>query len=335
MPLALVIFALGAQIWMKLRHATAWTRSDRVVVCALLTSGMLIKGPIVLAFLLPGLVLLRSLGQRGAWCGWWPWLAATGIFLLWLTGGILTTPEFFENVVLREFAGRFEGTHRAQPLYFYLPHLLYRFAPWSLLLIGFGIAAGRKKAGAMTPATRWLICWVAGALLVMSLVPSKRPDRIFPLVPSLCLLLASQFAHIQSWRTARRAAVFALALGCMMAAGYVATRVVGGYRAHRDAFVSFGRQVREATSQRALSYEVIGGADEGLLLYLRKLNFTQFADAVDDLRLGKIGALVLPETQLASLERRLPDVRPLFTSGAAGPYANRYTLVVRAPHAGE
>ena len=35
---------------------------------------------------------------------------------------------------MREFVGRFgETIHRPQPLLFYLPHLLHKFAPWSLL----------------------------------------------------------------------------------------------------------------------------------------------------------------------------------------------------------
>ena len=38
---------------------------------------------------------------------------------------------------MREFVGRFgETIHRPQPLLFYLPHLLHKFAPWSVLMIG-------------------------------------------------------------------------------------------------------------------------------------------------------------------------------------------------------
>src|SRR4029077_18578951 len=46
----------------------------------------------------------------------------------------------------------------------------------------------------ISPETFWLLCWSIGGLVVMSLIPSKRVDRIFPVIPPLCLLLAAQLA---------------------------------------------------------------------------------------------------------------------------------------------
>src|SRR5437762_1043282 len=57
MPLALVIFAIGLLIWKKIRDETGWRLRDRFYLFGLLTVAMLIKGPIVYAFLLPGIVL--------------------------------------------------------------------------------------------------------------------------------------------------------------------------------------------------------------------------------------------------------------------------------------
>src|SRR4029453_6610812 len=54
MPLALVIFLIGLLIWQKLQTQEEWQSRDRVYLFALLTIAMLIKGPIVYAFLLPG-----------------------------------------------------------------------------------------------------------------------------------------------------------------------------------------------------------------------------------------------------------------------------------------
>ena len=137
-----------------------------------------------------------------AWSGWWPWIASLAVFLLWVSGGILFQPGFYNEVVMREFLGRFgETIHRPQPLYFYLPHLLHKFAPWSILLIAiaiFDLASRRWRIGTafreMSPDTFWLLCWSLGGLIVMSLIPSKRVDRIFPVIPPLCLLLAAQVA---------------------------------------------------------------------------------------------------------------------------------------------
>src|SRR6266566_4758138 len=204
MPLASVIFLIGFLIWRKIQKQEAWIPRDRFLIFALLTAAMLIKGPIVYAFLLPGIGLFEWWGRKtsspSAWCGWWPWLASLGIFLLWVVGGILFQPGFFDEVVMREFVARFgETIHRAQPFYFYLPHLLHKFAPWSVLMIAVAILDLRSRrwkiAAAfreMPPETFWLLCWSLGGLLAMSLIPSKRVDRIFPVLPPLCLLLAAQ-----------------------------------------------------------------------------------------------------------------------------------------------
>ena len=224
MPLALVIFLIGLLIWRKVETQNEWKPRDRIYLFALLTIAMLIKGPIVYAFLLPGILMFevwrsrrasrrndvvaevadpgrhpRSQTSASAWSGWWPWIASLAVFLLWVTGGILFQPGFFDEVVMREFLGRFgETIHRPQPLYFYLPHLLHKFAPWGILLIAiaiFGLASRRWRISAalreMRSGTFWLLCWSIGGLIVMSLIPSKRVDRIFPVIPPLCLLLAS------------------------------------------------------------------------------------------------------------------------------------------------
>ena len=59
MPLALVIFLIGLLIWEKIRTGASWQRRDRWWMFGLLTAGMLIKGPIVYAFLLPGIAVFQ------------------------------------------------------------------------------------------------------------------------------------------------------------------------------------------------------------------------------------------------------------------------------------
>src|SRR5881398_1310401 len=208
MALAFVIFLVGLLIWQKIERQEEWKPRDRVYLFALLTIAMLIKGPIVYAFLLPGIVLFQWRHGRArppgaplsAWSGWWPWIASLAVFLLWVTAGILFQSGFFDEVVMREFLGRFgETIHRPQPPYFYLPHLIHKFAPWSILLIAiaiFNLASRRWRIGTafreISPDTFWLLCWSVGGLIVMSLIPSKRVDRIFTDITQLSLLLAAQ-----------------------------------------------------------------------------------------------------------------------------------------------
>src|SRR3954469_21577263 len=58
MPLALAVASIGFLIWHKLRKRSVWSRKDRFWLFVLLTAAMLIKGPIVYAFLFPGMLCL-------------------------------------------------------------------------------------------------------------------------------------------------------------------------------------------------------------------------------------------------------------------------------------
>jgi len=66
MPLAFVIFLIGLLIWQKIQRQHEWTLRNRVYLFALLTVSMLIKGPIVYAFLLPGILLFELWRRRHA-----------------------------------------------------------------------------------------------------------------------------------------------------------------------------------------------------------------------------------------------------------------------------
>jgi hypothetical protein len=367
MPLAFVIFLVGLLIWKKIDAQEEWKPRDRACLCALLTIAMLIKGPIVYAFLLPGIGAFewwrRQHASRygevaagvvdpgqypplqtpaSAWSGWWPWIVSLAVFLLWVAGGILFQPGFFNEVVMREFLGRFgETIHRPQPLHFYLPHLLHKFAPWSILLIAiatFDLALRRWRIGAalreMSPGTFWLLCWSIGGLIVMSLIASKRVDRIFPVIPPLCLLLAAQIGkhrscshdsasrvltsvnsdltghrpaatekwttHIYDWAAA------ALILAILFTSSYTTWKVVTGYRGHRNALAIFGRNVRREAETRHWRYEVVSPKDEGLLLYLQKAHHIKPDGAVAEWNAGNLDALVASTEKAAGL---MPQLR--------------------------
>ena len=367
MPLALVIFLIGLLIWQKIREGDEWKLRDQVYVFALLTAAMLIKGPIVYAFLVPGIALfqLRALKERrpgqpstanltagkpsllasdtsiaSAWPGWWPWLASLAIFLVWVAGGIRLQPGFYEEVVMREFVGRFgETIHRPQPLLFYLAHLLHKFAPWSVLMIVIAFFELRSRNWRlrsvfreMSAETFWLLCWSIGGLIVMSLIPSKRVDRIFPVVPPLCLLLTAQIAphncgqgpvgrswgSIESEDTAHRAVATrdrmrriylwttaALALAMLFTGGYTGWKVIDGYRDHRDALAVFGKHIRHEAEARHWRYEAVSAKDEGLLLYLRKTHFVAPATAITEWNAGNLDAVVASKEKAAVLMRDL------------------------------
>ena len=347
MPLALVLFVIGWLIWEKIRRRETWKTRDRFIFFLLLSAAMLIKGPIVYAFLLPGIVafqwrMRRTDAAAGAWPGSWPWVASLAIFLAWAIGGILLVPEFLEHVVLREFAGRFsEAMHRSQPIYFYLPHFLHRFAPWSILLILWALlgARGLKVRDwlrAMSPETFWLVAWSLGGLLVMSFVPSKRIDRVFPIVPPLCLLLAAQVAAFRTREKLRalteRCCAIAIVFACLFTTGYSVGKIVLGYRQDTAAFANFGKAVRQEAAGHGWNYEIVGGEDEGMALYLRRTEFIEPDQAVAEWNSGKLNGLVVPDDELNELLPRLQGAVPskIGWSGRAGNYRKRYIFLVRS-----
>lgn len=379
MPLALVVFLIGLLIWQKIRGGDEWKLRDQVYVFVLLTAAMLIKGPIVYAFLLPGIAVnvvavamwaTRSprTGRRlqSAWPGWWPWLASLAIFLVWVAGGIRFQPGFYEEVVMREFVGRFgETIHRPQPLLFYLPHLLHKFAPWSVLIVAIAIFDLRSRNWRlrpvfreMSPETFWLLCWSIGGLIVMSLIPSKRVDRIFPVIPPLCLLLAAQIGGRRSSSrsdgfpavnleidgcpshrslnaqaaTLRPYVAITLIFAILFTGGYTCWKVITGYRDDRDALAVFGKSIRHEAHAHHWRYEIVSAKDEGLLLYLRKTHFVKPADAITEWNTGNLDALVaskekaavlMPNLKGAALSQLQSNKRELHHQ------ARRYVLITR------
>ncbi len=344
MSLALVIFLIGLLIWQKIRDHAPWSTRDRMIMFGLLTAGMLIKGPIIYAFLLPGIAVAalyeRRFGGKEvsavtdrryrviAWFGWWPWIASLMIFLLWVIAGCLWVPRFYELVVVREFLARFgeigPHVHRSQSVFFYFAHLLHKFFPWSALMIVLAIISLRaskwslRVAFQISPATIWLVCWIFGGLLLMSLIPSKRVDRIFPVIPPLCLLVATQTARFlsdeQQRAKNRRWIATTMAVALVFTMGYVAERIVSGYRDHRDALSIFGRRVRDESAKNHWRYEAVGKSDEGLPLYLTRPHFLKPDVAIAKWNNGEIDALAVPADQAPQFMRELHDSARRFES---------------------
>ena len=101
------------------------------------------QGADPLCLIVPGMAVFWFLGPKDrrllVWSGWWTWLLPLALFLSWLLIGCSTNPEFYNDVVVREFMSRFDQSLKAyekqQPIWFYFPHLLHKFAPWSLLAL--------------------------------------------------------------------------------------------------------------------------------------------------------------------------------------------------------
>lgn len=304
MMLGFFIFLIGWQIHGKLRSREPWTARDRWLAFAFMLAALFTKGPVLYAFLLPGLVAYLLLvrgreSRRLAWSGWWTWLIPLLLFLAWGVAGLLTNQEFYDDVVVREFLSRFqEGARddeRPQPLWFYFPHLLHKFAPWSLLLIGFAIAfPAVRRHLRERPAILWLVLWSLGGLLLMTFIPAKRVDRIFPVVPPLCLLVIEWCAILWNDRRARIASGAAIVAGVLFAGIYFIGLVPWSYSQRTPALVEFTQKVRETAAQHGIDdITILRARDEGLLLYLDTLQFTEKGEAFKRWKEGGRGAYLM------------------------------------------
>jgi hypothetical protein len=160
----------------------------------------------------------------------------------------------------------------------------------------------------------------------MSLIPSKRVDRIFPIVPPLCLLLGAQIAaaHERAW--VRRWWPRTLLFAVVFTAGYVALKIGGAERENAGALVRFGREVRQKAEQQHWRYEVVGGHEEGLLLYLRRDNFLPPQEAARLWQAGALDALVLSRENSRA---QWPGAQEALVSEKSGAVP-RYVLLVRS-----
>jgi 4-amino-4-deoxy-L-arabinose transferase-like glycosyltransferase len=317
MLLAACIFFVGWMVLEKVRKDEPWTLMERLGVLGLVLASMLTKGPIAFAFLLPGIVAFQILARRWGlpsrvWCGWLPWLVPLGVFAVWAGFGT-RDPEFEQQVVHKEFLGRFtvgeKATHNNQVPGFYTLNLLVRTLPWTLLLGGMFLSRGVREACKRDAALLWLLCWTLGGLLFMECVPSKRFDRILPVVPPMCLLLAAAARHLPKFelfgQRIRELSAGAAAVAACIAGGYTLWELYRGFHADDRVLVRFGSEVRETVQREGGRLAIVNGKDEGMLMYAGVADFARRKDAIAEWQAGHIEWLVLGESDFAEYESEL------------------------------
>lgn len=344
MMLTVWITLAGLLVWRQIRRGVPWGRRERWEMFCLLLAAMMTKGPIIYAFLLPGAAvhwaMCRRRGETSlAWGGWAHWTLPLLPFALWVQRGIVTVPPFYDQVVAHEFLGRFTvgeaAVHHNQPVYFYFPHLLLRWAPWSLLFLAVRfLAPGVWKKTLAQRDTLWLVCWALGGLVLFSLVPSKRVDRIFPVIPPLCLLLTALLARVEpGWarRLRRGTLAAAAALAAVCALGSVAI----SYRRGEGRYAAFAARVRSTAGGQAgelvamrTRKESDAAGDETMLVALRRLDFLRPLETMQRVSLGQTRWLVMREDVYHQTRGMLDPTGPWRRSLASGGKPN-YILLQR------
>jgi hypothetical protein len=128
-----------------------------------------------------------------------------------------------------------------------------------------------------------------------------------------------------------RWAAAALVLSLLLTGGYMISKVISGYRYHRDALAIFGRKVRHEAETHRWRYEVVSAKDEGLLLYLQKTHFIEPDHAVAEWNRGKLDALIASTEEAPNLMPQLAGAAPsqLKSSERTKEQGTSYVLITR------
>jgi hypothetical protein len=340
MLMAALIFGMGLLIYHKVRTSSPWATRDRWLLFALAMISVFTKGPIAYAVVLPGVAWMmwwkrREPAAAFAWSGWWPWLVPLIPLAAWAIIGSVHDEAFYQQVMLKEFFGRVTGEHKSQPFYYYLPHLLQKFAPWSLLLIALTCVREVRTAMRKDPSLAWLAAWALGGLLLFSLIPSKRTDRMFPIIPPLCLLLPGMLAALPGARLFRwplkRVAMVSVVIALVISGGYTLERLVSNARLQEGALAEFGRNAREVSIANHWNFGIVACLDEGLVLYARKVHMLEKKSARAEWADGSLDALILPDTGDEKLLAELGSYHVVSRAPKTSASHGAYLFVSRRP----
>ncbi len=160
------------------------------------------KGPIGLlapiGSIITFLVVKGEIRTLGRYLGWRQWLILLGLCFLWFLGVYLEggTP-YLHDLVFRQTIGRgINSFHHKGPIWYYIPRMLWSFAPWSILLITLFVK-GFIKRYLRTDLQKFFLVIIAFNLIMLSLISSKLDIYLLPIYPFViylaCILLETKF----------------------------------------------------------------------------------------------------------------------------------------------
>lgn len=159
---------------------------------AALGVGLMLKGPLILIVTGSTIAALVIWDRKIAWLRnlrpvWGP-LITLAIAVPWFVAiGVITDGAFYERALMRNFLGKVgagEQGHSGPPGY-HLALFLFVFWPGSLLVLKSLGFVWRER---LTPAVRFLICWIVPTWIVFEFVATKLPHYVLPTYPALALL---------------------------------------------------------------------------------------------------------------------------------------------------
>jgi 4-amino-4-deoxy-L-arabinose transferase-like glycosyltransferase len=161
------------------------------------------------------------------------WVICGLLIVPWFALAVRQYPPMLDNLLLHHF-GRFSGNMGAhEPWYAYLYLMPMLLLPWTPLAM-WEIYRAARDGAFLLPIYRFLVCWVAPGLVLLSLSAFKAKHYTVPLLPPFVMLAAIGAAQYLAWRR-NTVTLHSRWLWGATAAGVVAALVAIGIAAPRGA----------------------------------------------------------------------------------------------------
>jgi 4-amino-4-deoxy-L-arabinose transferase-like glycosyltransferase len=195
--------AMGAmaRIYLQQRRAPdskpAWR--EPAILWTAAAAGVLIKGPLILMFIILTTLTLSALDRSVRWIkalrpligGAWmivlvlPWFVAIAV----KSGATFFTDAVGHDMLAKVASG--QEAHGAPPGY-YLLLFFITFWPGAVLA---SLAAPRVWQARREPGAQFLLAWLVPSWLVFEVVMTKLPHYVLPLYPAIAILIAGILEH--------------------------------------------------------------------------------------------------------------------------------------------
>ena len=154
--------------------------------------GLLIPVASIIVFL----VVKKQIHTIGYYLGWRQCLIFVSLCVVWfvlvyIEGG----KEYLNDLTFRQTIGRGINSFRhKEPFWFYLPRMLWSFAPWSLLFIVL-IWQGIRKKMFSTDIEKFFLSIICTSIVLLSVISSKLDIYLLPVYPFVVYLCAILFVQ--------------------------------------------------------------------------------------------------------------------------------------------
>jgi 4-amino-4-deoxy-L-arabinose transferase-like glycosyltransferase len=208
----LLAFFVLLGIYYVLELSQALTYKNTFLLGAVISGGLLSKGPVVFIHIIPAALLapwwLTNQEKTFTWNNWYSKLclavlSGIALTLIWaipasLQGGVVYQNEIFWGQISGRIIDSF--AHKA-PWWWYVTILPLAFMPW-IFVVPFWYPF--KPLSLHDSGVRFCIAWILPSFLTLSLISGKRFHYLLPLMPAIAMLLARKIsidhASLAEWQ---------------------------------------------------------------------------------------------------------------------------------------